>query len=111
MGLFISRSACILGIMRLSWTGGVFQGFPAKFEFASPLLYYAVRRGILSKRGLHVLIDLLGCFTDIADDRTIADLAFSSIFNVWKGSFVYLPVSGKNILGFNFRYIIIRSPL
>ena len=31
-----------LGIVWSSWTGVVFQALPAKFEFASPLLYHAV---------------------------------------------------------------------
>ena len=63
-----------LGIVRSSWTGFVFQAFPAKFDFASPLLNHAVRRGILSKCGL--LVDLLGCFaleTKVDDDHTMSD--------------------------------------
>ena len=55
------------GIVQSSWTEVVFQALPAKFEFASPLLY-------LSKCGLHVLVDLLWCYaleTKVADDRTI----------------------------------------
>ena len=81
-----------LGIVRSSWTGVVFLAFTAKFEFASPLLYHAVRRGILSKCGVHVLVDLLECFaleTKVEDDRTMPDFVFSfSIFKVKKGSYV-----------------------
>ena len=68
------------GIVRSSWTGIVFKALPAtfesSFEFASPLLYYAVRKGILSKCGLHVLVDLLGFFafeTKVGDDHTMPD--------------------------------------
>ena len=74
-----------LGIVRSSWTGVIFQALPAKFEFASPLLYHAVRRGILSKCGLYVLVDLLGCSaleTKVEDDRTMPDFVFFSIFKV-----------------------------
>ena len=74
-----------LGIVRSSWTGVVFQSLPTKFEFANPLLYRAVRRGILSKCGLHVLVDLLGCFaleTKVEDDHTKPDFVFFSIFKV-----------------------------
>ena len=74
-----------LGIVRVFLEGVVFPVLPAKFEFASPLLYHAVRRGILSMCGLHVLVDLLGCFaleTKVEDDRTIPDFVFSSIFKV-----------------------------
>ena len=73
------------GIVRSSWTRVVFQALPAMFEFASPLLYYAVQKGILSKCGLHVLIDLLGCFaleTKAADDRTMPDFVIFPIFKV-----------------------------
>ena len=73
------------GIVQSSWTGVVFQALPATFEFASPLLYHAVRKGILSKCGLHVLIDLLGCFaleTKVADDRTMPDFVIFPIFKV-----------------------------
>ena len=42
--------------------GAIFQALPATFEFGNPLLYHAVRRCLLSKCGLHVLVDLLGCF-------------------------------------------------
>ena len=72
-----------LGIVRFSWTEVVFQVLPAKFEFASPLLYHAVQRGILSKCGLHVLVDLLGCFvleTKVEDDRTMPDFVFFFFF-------------------------------
>ena len=73
------------GIMPSSWTGVVFKALPATFDFASPLLYHAVRKGILSKCGLHVLVDLLGCFTletKVGDDRTMPDFVIFSILKV-----------------------------
>ena len=70
--------------MRSSWTGVVFQALPATFEFAIPVLYHAVQKGILiSKCGLHVLIDLLECFaleTKVADDHTMPDFVIFSHF-------------------------------
>ena len=41
--------------------GVVSQALSATFEFANPLLYKAAQRAILSKCGLYVLVDLLGC--------------------------------------------------
>ena len=74
-----------LGIVRASCKGLVFQVLPATFEFASPLLYHAVQKGILSKCGLYVLINLLGCFAlenKVADDRTMPDFVIFPIFKV-----------------------------
>ena len=73
------------GIVQSSRTAVVFQALPATFEFASPLLYHAVRRGILSKCGLHVLVDLLDCFAlknKVAYDRTMPDFVIFPIFKV-----------------------------
>ena len=73
------------GIVLSSWTGVVFKALPATFEFASLLLYHAVRKGILSKCGLHVLVDLLGCFaleTKVGDDHTMPDFVIFSILKV-----------------------------
>ena len=77
-----------LGIVGSSWTGVVFKALPATFEFASPLLYHAVRKDILSKCGLHVLVDLLGCFaleTKVGDDRTMPDFVFFFHFEGLEG--------------------------
>ena len=76
------------GIVRSSWTGVVFKAFPAVFEFASPLLHHAVRKGILSKCDLHVLVDLLGCFaleTKVGDDRTMHDFVIFVHFEGLEG--------------------------
>ena len=73
------------GIVRSSWTGDVIKALPATFEFACPLLYHAVQKGILSKCGLHVLVDLLGCFaleTKVGDDRTMP--GFVILFSILK---------------------------
>ena len=110
MGLFISGSACLLDIVRF-YGRGCLPGFSCKVWICQPTSLLCCKKGILSKRGLHVLIHLHGCFTDTAYDRTMADLVFSSIFNVWKGSYLYLPVSGKNITAFNFRYTCTRAIL
>ena len=77
-----------LGIVRSSWTGVVFKALPATFEFASPLLYHAVQKGILSKCGLHAMVDLLGCFaleTKVVDDRRMPDFVIFFHFEGLEG--------------------------
>ena len=52
-------------VVFLEGGGDVFWALSATFEFANQLLYNAVQMGILSKCGLHVMVDLLqllGCF-------------------------------------------------
>ena len=78
------------GIVRSSWTGFVFKALPVTFEFASPLLYHADRKGILSKCSLHVLVDLLGCFVletidTVGDDRTMPDFVIFPHFEGLEG--------------------------
>ena len=69
------------GIVRSSWTGVVFKALPATFE--------SVRKDTVSKCGLHVLVDLFGCFalqeTKVGDDRTMPDfLIFPLLFSILK---------------------------
>ena len=101
-----------LGIVRSSWTGVIFQALPVTFEFASPLLHHAVRKGHPLQIWPPCPSRLLGCFaleTKVADNRTTPDFViFFSIFKVYiVSSYVKLSETEKQemVIALNFRYI------
>ena len=77
-----------LCIVHSSWMGVVFQALPATFEFASPLLYHAVQRGIALQVWPPCPGKLLGCFaleTKVVNDRMMPDFVIFFHFQGLEG--------------------------